>query len=68
MAWMPDIIKPVPVAARPVGRPVTLVPGDNEVDAAFWRAWSAQHAGSRLLWHFAVVEPLKPPSPIAPAA
>jgi hypothetical protein len=39
---------PTRVALRQRGMTVVLAPGRNEVDAAFWRAWSERHAGTAL--------------------
>jgi hypothetical protein len=38
--------------ARRIGAEVVLRPGENQVDDAFWRAWSTAHAGSALAAHF----------------
>lgn len=48
-----------PNTAHPVGLPIELRPGDNEVDSDFWRAWLEQNKGSALLSVLAEQEPEK---------
>jgi hypothetical protein len=49
------------IARRRHGSEVTLRPGLNAVDSAFWDAWSAAHRGSSLAEHFRLIEPAPEP-------